>query len=76
MEYEDINELNEMIQKFLKKKGYNSAQITGFLSAQFLITMAMNGYTEDFFRNTIDKLKYSYPFYLSKFTKVIDEKRK
>ena len=76
MRQDDIDDLHELMQNFLIEREYKPSEMMAFLTSQFLGTMAMYGYTHDFFNKTIDRMKDTYPHYLSKFTKVIDEKRK
>ncbi len=66
MEQHDINELHKLLENFALEKGYSHSNIMAFLSVTFLGTMAMRGYSQEFFDKTCENMKNSYFKYIKK----------
>lgn len=73
MDHEEISELYKIIEKFIIEKEYKPSNMMTVLCSQLMSTMAMYGYSYEFFIKTIDQMKYTYPYYLQKYT---NEKKK
>lgn len=56
MKQEDIFELHCLIEQWGNSKGFTTAQMLGYLSATMIGTLDMWGYSEEFVKNTFDKM--------------------
>ena len=57
MEQTEINELHKMLEMYAKDKGWSRPKVLGFLSAVFVGTMKMQGYSQEFMDATCDRMK-------------------
>lgn len=60
MNQEEIKEAHMLLLKHFEKKNFKPSQIMSFLTATFIGQMALNGYDDDFFDRTIEKMKESF----------------
>lgn len=56
----DFQNLHAIIEKYVKDKNYTPSQVLSFLSSTFVGTMAMNGFSEEFFDATCERMKESF----------------
>ena len=57
---EKINELHKILCKYFDENEFSIAQALGFLSITFIGTMAMHGYSDQFFDATVERMKLQF----------------
>lgn len=50
-------DLDEIIQKRSHEKGYTTPMLLAYFSLTFVGTLAMKGYSEEFFEKTLDRMR-------------------
>lgn len=60
MNQKDINEAHLMLVEHFLKKDFKPSQIMSFLTATFIGQMALNGYSDDFFDKTVERMKVKF----------------
>lgn len=60
MKQSDINELHKIIEDFAIEKGYDTKHFLIFLTSCLTGTMAMKGYSQDFFDTTCERMKNNF----------------
>jgi hypothetical protein len=60
MEQYQINTLHEVLEDHCKQMGYKVSEVLSFLSVSFVGTMAMHGYSEEFFDATCERMKIQF----------------
>lgn len=60
MKQEQINEMWALLEKHAQEKNYKISQVLAFLSTCLVGTMAMHGYTEEFFDATCERMKVNF----------------
>lgn len=67
MNQEDINELHQLIEKWTIDHKYNTTHLLTFLTITLVGTMAMKGYSQEFFYKTADRMKIAFKEMQKKF---------
>lgn len=57
MTQDEINELHKLLDDYCEKKKFTVFQILGFLTVVLMGTMEKEGYTQQFFDATCDRMK-------------------
>jgi hypothetical protein len=53
---QNINELHSLIENFAHSKGLSASWLLSFLTSTLIGTMEMRGYSDEFARETFDKM--------------------